>query len=634
MADDPLNAAVPEDGSTASPLDQTAPFSEGDWNMIERWRIEQQKIEQNDDPATDLFYNTEDVARREEARGGRYANTYWENFYEGAKAGFLDDTFAVGAYNWWNRGTFDDDPNFDPDQHPELFEGLPWDMQDDIYMAGSLAEAQALRSEVDDYVSRASGMAFGGSGSLSGRLAGGLLDLDAPLMFVPYGGQLYKGGRLSIMAKQASHAAALSAGLSAGSVATRPTGDWSEVPLAGFTGLALGGIAGYLSRPSTPRLPESIPETARELQAIDTKYTEGLQQAVDDFGEIGEHSNNWADVNTGKQALNPRDPDEVQQPWSRGPDDPSDTKPTTDEIVENNRAKAEYEAEKAEIEAEKKAQPAVVGGSPRDRAKRPERQPTKPDPGPRLDRDGQPIPEGAIVIEGARRLDLMDVAKILMDDDRVDIRLLTDEEMREPFKGTRHEGVSIGGYVQPKDRYWSPVTQEWEVSKVVYALNKDLFNDPKRGDALFNPNYSGRATQGQYVAFHEFGHILHQDPKAFKAWDDARALSQEMKDELAEMIRVSRYWMFDDQGKLLDEQAGYADAPHEMYADAVSLYGMSPVNFNARFPVLAKAIRASMRQSSFNRSKLVFNSILAAGLGVGAAAASGQQFAADGGLSA
>jgi hypothetical protein len=152
------------------------------------------------------------------------------------------------------------------DKYEELTTGVPMQYWDEILDEPNLPAAQRARARVTDQLQRAqiSAQQQGITQNLA-MIAGGIVDVDAPLMFMTGGG--YKAASVARQTLRASQriglspAAALrassaavgaSAGLQAGAlvgatqVGIRETADWTLVADAALQGLVLGGAVNPL----------------------------------------------------------------------------------------------------------------------------------------------------------------------------------------------------------------------------------------------------------------------------------------------------------------------------------------------------------------------------------------------------
>ncbi len=170
--------------------------------------------------------------------------------------GFSAKSGLSGAIQFLERKGITPDPDFNIDDHPELRDGLALEDQDGLLYTRSYAEAMQYRNDALSEMNKARILANAGGRGVVAMALGGLLDVDLPLMFVSGGS--YAGGKVAAgaakiglqgtrIARAAQYGAAgAEAGILTESVnaMVRPTGDWTDVPAAGLSGLAFGSVIG------------------------------------------------------------------------------------------------------------------------------------------------------------------------------------------------------------------------------------------------------------------------------------------------------------------------------------------------------------------------------------------------------
>lgn len=168
---------------------------------------------------------------------------------------------AVGLGIRASRAWIDNDPNFKLSDHwDSLKKDVPIDRWEEFSSVESIVEAEMLKAQIlQETEDKQLLAAAGSSGLVSGALTG-IIDIDAPLMFIS--GGTYLGGKVTAGAakvgidgtKTANVAKYAAAGLEAGvvtetaNVLSRPTGEWTDIPAAGLGGLVFGGTVGSLTK--------------------------------------------------------------------------------------------------------------------------------------------------------------------------------------------------------------------------------------------------------------------------------------------------------------------------------------------------------------------------------------------------
>jgi len=223
---------------------------------------------------------------------------------EGAQASslqLLEGGFqAYNAAGGWvqaaERKFIATDPNFQLEAHwDELKEGVPGEYYDQFGTVNSLSEARLLKSQIIEEVKNKRLLAHSGvRGAVAAGLAG-IVDLDAPLMFAS--GGTYLGTKLGALTAKIglagtrveqivkAGAAGVEAGLitETGNVLSRPTGDWTDIPYAGLSGLVFGAGIGTLTKTeakanaAASKLRGDFSESVAGREAGRTDYSSGVQ---------------------------------------------------------------------------------------------------------------------------------------------------------------------------------------------------------------------------------------------------------------------------------------------------------------------------------------------------------------------
>lgn len=227
------------------------------------------------------------------------------NLPSAVSSGFQNEN---NAYNWWvEQGAAKSDPNFkwDKDKVKAATDGLPEDYRGYILNAISDDDVARRRARMQEAVQRQEEMARMGPGvSFIGAAAGSLLDVDTAISLLPIVGEIgmaNKASRLSNAIRAGLAAGAVNAGSEYAFGSNRPTGQDSDIYLAGLFGLGLGGAVGALRKPAgavpdNEQLSRDLSRWAqksaadlqrRELEDSGFPLTESGRQLYDSMGRSG-----------------------------------------------------------------------------------------------------------------------------------------------------------------------------------------------------------------------------------------------------------------------------------------------------------------------------------------------------------
>lgn len=190
-----------------------------------------------------------------------------EGFGESFTRGF-EATAAYGVYRYardeWGQP---DDPEFRPTQHyDELTKDIPVEYHSSVLSAGSLDSANRMRKRIQDDLENMRVLNNNGTRGTLAMIAGGMIDVDLPLMFLTDGAYMaakvaratriagnIRGMSPQLMARLNNTASGVISGGVAGATvgavdaSVRETTDWTAVASFALGGVMIGGAIGAVS---------------------------------------------------------------------------------------------------------------------------------------------------------------------------------------------------------------------------------------------------------------------------------------------------------------------------------------------------------------------------------------------------
>ena len=184
----------------------------------------------------------------------------------------------AGIHQWYDRKTIPADPNFSLDQHKaELYAGVPGQYQHKFNGVRSLAEGRELKSDILNEMHDLQMLHHAGAKGFGAMALAGIVDINLPLILLSEG--TYLGGKVSASAAKAGiqgtrtanilkgGAAGLEAGVLTEGVnaVLRPTGEWTDIPIAGLSGLTFGSAIGGIT-PTEQALNKGLANTRKSFE--------------------------------------------------------------------------------------------------------------------------------------------------------------------------------------------------------------------------------------------------------------------------------------------------------------------------------------------------------------------------------